>query len=524
MTDGRVRRVLYTSGIWVYGDTGGRVVDEQAPLTGPLPLVAWRVAHEEAALAFAPRGADVTVFQPGIVYGGTRGILGEWFARGHRGEPVTWPGDGDAALEPGARRGRGRGVPHRRRAAGSGAGADARRALPAARRRRADGARRRRGGGAGDRRAGAREWPREEVLEQLGAYGEALLASQRVSAAKARRELGWAPRHDSFVAHAEELYREWLAGVEPAAPSGGRAPPGGPARRERVDSRAPCVRAPGSPPPPCSAASSSPPGWPRPPCVSSRLRRAPAARGLVLRWERLRVRPPLRAELRGVTLSTPGARRHPARGRLDRRRRGPLVARPAAPAPDRGRGRPRPRRRSCAAARRPARHARARRTRSAGARRPGPARREAAPRGRVAGAAAAGAGAAGAAPRGPRPRRCAPRRTGRRRAAGASPGSRSTTRRPGMHLRAGGTLALGDRRPLRLELTYGHDDRLVGGAALRLDRPGRRHDGDAAADRGRAAHAGPARRRAAPRRFDAAGGRPHPARAWAARSTGTDRA
>lgn len=217
VTDGRVRRVLYTSGVWVYGDTGGHVVDEQAPLTGPLPLVAWRVAHEEAALAFAPRGADVTVFQPGIVYGGTRGILGEWFARGRRGEPVTWPGDGaqqwslvhvedvaEAYRLAAERAVSGRGPMRAERyLLHDGAEPTARQVAEAVAR--ATG-------------AGARAWPREEVLEQLGPYGEALLASQRVSAARARRELGWAPRHDAFVAHADELYREWLAGVEPAAP------------------------------------------------------------------------------------------------------------------------------------------------------------------------------------------------------------------------------------------------------------------------------------------------------------------
>ena len=35
--------------------------------------------------------------------------------------------------------------------------------------------------------------------------------------------------------------------------------------------------------------------------VSATLRHAAAARGLVLRWDRLRLRFPLRAELRGVT-------------------------------------------------------------------------------------------------------------------------------------------------------------------------------------------------------------------------------
>jgi nucleoside-diphosphate-sugar epimerase len=55
-------------------------------------------------------------------------------------------------------------------------------------------------------------WPSDDVRERLGPYGDALLASLRVSAQKARRELGWVPRHSSFAEDVDALYREWLAG------------------------------------------------------------------------------------------------------------------------------------------------------------------------------------------------------------------------------------------------------------------------------------------------------------------------
>ena len=54
--------------------------------------------------------------------------------------------------------------------------------------------------------------PREQVLEQLGDLGASLLMDQNLTAAKARRELGWVPRHTSFIAEAQELYREWMEG------------------------------------------------------------------------------------------------------------------------------------------------------------------------------------------------------------------------------------------------------------------------------------------------------------------------
>ncbi len=46
---------LYTSGIWVHGDTGGAVVDEESPLK-PATLVVWRVPVENRVLAGAAQG------------------------------------------------------------------------------------------------------------------------------------------------------------------------------------------------------------------------------------------------------------------------------------------------------------------------------------------------------------------------------------------------------------------------------------------------------------------------------------
>jgi nucleoside-diphosphate-sugar epimerase len=210
VTDGRVRRVLYTSGVWVYGDTHGRLADESTPRTAPLPLVRWRVAHEEAALALAERGAGVTVFQPSLVYGGTRGVLASLFASARKRGEVTWPGTGEQSW----------GLVHVEDLAEAYRLA-AERPDPAP------------GGPAGGRfilndgseqtareiaeavarvtGVPARSWPRDEVLARLGLYGEALLSGQRVTAAKARRELAWTPRHASFTTEVDGQYRQWLA-------------------------------------------------------------------------------------------------------------------------------------------------------------------------------------------------------------------------------------------------------------------------------------------------------------------------
>jgi nucleoside-diphosphate-sugar epimerase len=73
---GRPSAFIYTSGVWVLGDTAGPVA-EDAPVT-PTPLVAWRPEHErivlEAGLSRTPR---TVVIRPGIVYGGSRGIIAD---------------------------------------------------------------------------------------------------------------------------------------------------------------------------------------------------------------------------------------------------------------------------------------------------------------------------------------------------------------------------------------------------------------------------------------------------------------
>lgn len=66
---------VYTSGVWVYGDRGDAIVDEDAPVA-PIDLVAWRPGHEDLVLASASRGVRAIVIRPGIVYGDTGGIVG----------------------------------------------------------------------------------------------------------------------------------------------------------------------------------------------------------------------------------------------------------------------------------------------------------------------------------------------------------------------------------------------------------------------------------------------------------------
>lgn len=69
---------IYTSGIWVYGSTGHRVVDESNALN-PIDLVKWRPEHEQKVLKSTSPILKTVVIRPGIVYGGVGGLTNLFF-------------------------------------------------------------------------------------------------------------------------------------------------------------------------------------------------------------------------------------------------------------------------------------------------------------------------------------------------------------------------------------------------------------------------------------------------------------
>lgn len=72
---GRSAAVLYTSGIWVLGRTD-RPADEEAALA-PAAIVTWRPAHEALVRDAGGDGLRTAVIRPGIVFGGSRGIVAD---------------------------------------------------------------------------------------------------------------------------------------------------------------------------------------------------------------------------------------------------------------------------------------------------------------------------------------------------------------------------------------------------------------------------------------------------------------
>lgn len=212
--DGRMRRLLYTSSVWAHGDTAGAIVDETAPLAPP-ERARWRPAHEQAALDLESVEVVTVVFRPGVVYGERRGILGAWFKEAREAGTVSYPGDGSQHWS----------LVHRDDLADAYALALEH----------AQGGERwllvdesrftvRELAEAVAEAAGARTVPtdRRALVETLGPYGAALLMDQRFTATRARRELGWVPRHTSFVAEAPALWREWESATGAAAGQGTR--------------------------------------------------------------------------------------------------------------------------------------------------------------------------------------------------------------------------------------------------------------------------------------------------------------
>ncbi|HEY3383322.1 MAG TPA: NAD(P)H-binding protein [Vicinamibacterales bacterium] len=196
------RVIVYTSGIWVLGPTSLPVA-EDAPLN-PAAIVEYRPAHEQRVVAAAGNGLRTIVVRPGIVYGGSRGIVGDLFrdasnglvrviGSGENHWPVVYDRDlGDLyarfAANPAAS-----GIYH--------------------------------ANDEGDERVNdiveaivtqvpgtpdVRRVPIDEAKAKHGAYALAMALDQRIRSPRAHA-LGWAPTLRSISGNTARLFEEWRA-------------------------------------------------------------------------------------------------------------------------------------------------------------------------------------------------------------------------------------------------------------------------------------------------------------------------
>lgn len=205
---GRPAAFVYTSGVWVLGDTHVPAA-EDAPVK-PTPYVAWRPEHERLVLEAGLSGMVRTVvMRPGIVYGGTQGIIADMLkdaanglvriiGEGKNRWPCVYARDlADAyvrvAANPAAS-----GVFHVNDEADESVG-DIVDSIARHARLRPD----------------VRHVPLTEARAKLGAYADALALDQLVRSPRARA-LGWAPTLHSVSGNVARLLEEFRAQLEAA--------------------------------------------------------------------------------------------------------------------------------------------------------------------------------------------------------------------------------------------------------------------------------------------------------------------
>ena len=204
--DGRPTTFIYTSGVWVLGSTT-RPVDEEAPVA-PVEHVAWRPEHERKVLEAGQNGVRTVVVRPGVVYGGSRGIVSDLLKDALNGMMRVigpgknrWPTVYDRDLAdlyvrllqtPDAR-----GVFHANDETDERVN-DIVEAIAEHLTQRPD----------------IRHMPLPEARRKLGTYADALAMDQRVRSPRAK-ELGWAPSLSSITANVPRLFEEYRRGGRP---------------------------------------------------------------------------------------------------------------------------------------------------------------------------------------------------------------------------------------------------------------------------------------------------------------------
>ena len=183
---------VYTSGCWVLGNTTS--AHEGSPVN-PLPLVAWRPAHEERVL-----GTGGAVLRPGCVYGGKQSLCADWFAAAEQNRGIQLVGDGTnrwamidlhdlADLYVRAIEQRATGVLHGMDDSHDTLETCARAVAP---------------------NAAIEKVPLEIARAAMGAFADSLAVDQVIESSETRQKLGWSPRRN-FVSSVAEQWTEWKA-------------------------------------------------------------------------------------------------------------------------------------------------------------------------------------------------------------------------------------------------------------------------------------------------------------------------
>jgi nucleoside-diphosphate-sugar epimerase len=201
------RFLIYTSGVWVIGPAPAPV-DEASPIN-PIELSAWRAPHEQRVLAAAGPGLRTAVVRPGIVYGGSRGIVGDMFksaanglvrviGTGENHWPLIYDRDLGELYLLLAMSATASGIYH----ANDECDERVNELVTAI-------------AGHVSIRPSVRKVPLPEARRKMGPYADALALDQIVRCPRARA-LGWAPSLHAVSRNAARLFEEWRRGREAA--------------------------------------------------------------------------------------------------------------------------------------------------------------------------------------------------------------------------------------------------------------------------------------------------------------------
>lgn len=190
---GSGKPLIYTSGMWIYGKTGERIADEDAPLD-PIPLIAQRPQLERTVLDGVTRNVRSIVIRAATAYGAGGGIPAMWVESAKKSGAAHFVGDGRnhwavvhrddlARLDVRAIESAPPGSIYN---AGDDTSFTVREMAEAA------------SIGAG-RNGAVTSWPLEEARRELGAFADALALDSRISSLRARQQLGWSTRATTIL-------------------------------------------------------------------------------------------------------------------------------------------------------------------------------------------------------------------------------------------------------------------------------------------------------------------------------------
>jgi len=199
------RKIVYTSGVWLYGSTGNTAVDE-ASLLNPVAYVVKRIKTEEFVLQANDGKVKTLLIRPGCVYGGSGSLTAEWFESATKKGAAEIIGNGSYRWT----------MVHVQdlanlylRAIESSYGGEIFNGTDRSRFTVMECAQA--ASKAAGKKGKVRSIPLAKARKMMGPLADCLTLDQHVDSGKAVRLLGWQPRHGGFVDGVNRYYTAWKA-------------------------------------------------------------------------------------------------------------------------------------------------------------------------------------------------------------------------------------------------------------------------------------------------------------------------